>query len=357
MNFHTAGFIKESVIDLNPYKINDIDPSITIKLDANESNYSLPKNIAKNYADSLKDTLINLYPVANFKRLLNLLEQFFKISSNNFIFGNGSDELILTILLSLNKSVVVNIPEPSFSMYGIIAGYNDLKIKYINLSKENFDLPENLKENNGKSKYKNIYFLSCPNNPTGNYFNPEIIKNLLDDGDNIVVIDEAYIDFSDRKTYIAKISEYDNLIVLRTFSKIGMAGLRFGMLFAGDKLIDQFKKIKLPFNVNSLTLKSIEFFLNNFEYFDGNIKKTIEQRERVYEELKKLNFIDVYPSEANFIFLKLKNNRTINNFDGFLKENGIIIRGFTGVLSGFFRVSIGKPEENEALIKCLNLFK
>ena len=298
-------FIKESVIKLNPYVVNKTGPEISVKLDANESNYAVPGRLKKKYADFIKSTPVNLYPDSDYSKLLVLLENFFGAPPKNFIFGNGSDELILTILLSLKKDVVVNVPEPSFSMYGIIAGYSDFKVNRIKLGQDNFDLPGGLRK--GSSR-RNIYFLSCPNNPTGNYFNPEIIKFLLEYDNNLVVVDEAYIDFSGRETFIKSLRKYRNLIVLRTFSKIGMAGLRFGLLFAGAGLIREFRKIKLPFNVNSLTLKSIEFFLENFDYFKGNIEKTVRQRDKLFGTLSKLDFIKTYPSEATFILIELKNN-------------------------------------------------
>lgn len=354
MSIDLNNFIKENVIRLTPYKINEVESFIAIKLDANESNYPLPKKINKNYVNFIKDTPINLYPDSNYRSLIDLLESFFDISSKNFIFGNGSDELILTILLSLKKDIIVNIPEPSFSMYEIIAGYNDFDINRIKLKPGSFNLPEGL---SSPSKNKNIYFFSCPNNPTGNYFNPDIIKYLISDKNNLVVVDEAYIDFSERQTLINSISKHQNLIVLRTFSKIGMAGLRFGMLFAGDKLINEFRKIKLPFNVNSLTLKSIEFFLKNFNYFNKNIHKTIIQRNKLYNALLKFDFMKVYPSEANFILIELKDKGLETKFDEFLKSNGLIIRGFGGNMKGFFRISIGAPFENAILINCLKSFK
>lgn len=347
-------FIKDSVVKLNPYIINKTGPGISVKLDANESNYALPESLAREYMDFIKDTRVNLYPESDCGELYRLLERFFGIGADNFIFGNGSDELILTILLSLKKDIIVNVPEPSFSMYGIIAGYNDFNVNYIRLTPESFDLPS---INERDSQAGNIYFLSCPNNPTGNYFNPETIKSLLLKENNIVVIDEAYVDFSDRETYIKSLIDYPNLIVLRTFSKIGMAGLRFGMLFAGDALISEFRKVKLPFNVNVLTLKSMEFFLSNFSYFKANIEKTIAERKSLCVELSKFNFLKPYPSEANFILVELADKQNFSRFDSFLKKNGIIIRSFGGNMSGFFRISVGDSYENLKLIESIKQFK
>ena len=346
-------FIKSSVIKLSAYKVNGFEPKEALKLDANESNYTLGKNIKKRYANFIKDTLINLYPDSGSKNLIELLEKFYGTPAKNFIFGNGSDELISIIMLSLKKDVIVNIPSPSFSMYDIIAKYNDLNTEIIKLDEKYFDLPENIIKNKDKNSRK-IYFFSYPNNPTGNHFNRNTIESLLENNNNIVVIDEAYIFFSSGESFIKYINKYDNLIILRTFSKIGLAGLRFGMLFSGDKLINEFKKIKLPYNINSLTLSSIEFFLNNFDEFDKNIKKTIKQREKLYSVLKKFNFIDVYPSDANFLLIRLKDKKIKNKFDKFLKRNNIIIRNFTGGMELFYRITVGTKEEN---IKLTEYFK
>ncbi len=348
-SFNIDNFIKDSVRKLKAYKVTEIDPlQKALKLDANESNYILSKNIKKKYADYIKNTLINLYPDPNSKNLLESVEKFYGISSKNFIFGNGSDELISIILLSLKKDVAVNIPSPSFSMYEIIAEYNDLKVKIIKLNDKNFDLPDNIAAVKDKNP-KNLFFFSYPNNPTGNHFNRKIIYGLLENKNNLVVVDEAYIFFSDEQSFLNELAKYENLIVLKTFSKIGLAGLRFGLLFSGDKLINEFKKIKLPYNINSLTLSSIEFFLKNFDEFEKNIKKTVKQRKVLYEKLKVLPFIKVYRSDANFLLIKLSNEKYKVKFDNFLNENNIIIRNFTGDMELYYRITVGTAKENKKL--------
>ncbi len=364
-------FIKDSVLNLKPYQLIEIEPdSNLLKLDANESNYTLNKSLKRKYADFIKETLINLYPDSGNKKLSKLLENFYNIKSVNFMFGNGSDELISIILSSLKKDVVVNIPYPSFSMYEIIAKYNDLKVNNINLLEDFFELPQYILEQNAVSglhtvnsgnkknikSQKNIYFFSYPNNPTGNHFSYDILISLLENKNNIIVIDEAYLFFSDKESFIKYLHKYENLIVLKTFSKIGLAGLRFGMLFAGDKLINEFKKIKLPYNINSLTLASIEFFLNNYEFFEKNIKKTIIQRDKLFVKLKKLSFIEIYKSDANFIFFKLINKNMKPDFDDFLKKNNIVIRNFTGRFENFYRITIGLLSENDKIIEYFKEF-
>ena len=348
-SFNIENFIKDSVRKLKAYKVNEVDQhKKALKLDANESNYILGKNIKKKYADYIKNTLINLYPDPNSKNLLESVKKFYGVSPQNFIFGNGSDELISIILLSLKKDVTVNIPAPSFSMYEIIAKYNDLNAKVIKLNDENFDLPANIASACDKN-LKNLYFFSYPNNPTGNHFNRKIIYGLLENKNNLVVADEAYIFFSDEKSFLNELPKYENLIVLKTFSKIGLAGLRFGLLFSGDKLINEFKKIKLPYNINSLTLSSIEFFLKNFDEFEKNIKKTVKQRKVLYEKLSVLPFIKVYRSDANFLLIKLNDAKHKVKFDNFLNNNNIIIRNFTGGLELYYRITVGTAKENKKL--------
>jgi histidinol-phosphate aminotransferase len=356
-------FIKNSVIGLSAYKVSETEvsrkslcPHGILKLDANESNYVLSAKVKQKYADFIKNTLINLYPDSSSEYLIKLLEKFYETAPKNFIFGNGSDELISIIMLSLKKDVVVNIPSPSFSMYEIIAKYNDLKTNRIKLDEVSFEIAGDAAAADKNKPVNNIYFLSYPNNPTGNHFSENVIKSFLENKNNIVVVDEAYIYFSGKESFIKYIKEYDNLIVLRTFSKIGLAGLRFGMLFAGDKLINEFKKIKLPYNINSLTLSSIEFFLNNFGEFEENIEKTVKQRGKLYAELNKLSYMHVYPSDANFLLIRLKNKKIKNKFDEFLKNNNIIIRGFTRDMELFYRITVGRPSENKKLIDYLKVF-
>ncbi|MCL4546326.1 MAG: aminotransferase class I/II-fold pyridoxal phosphate-dependent enzyme, partial [Deltaproteobacteria bacterium] len=209
-------FIKDSVLNLKPYQLIEIEPdSNLLKLDANESNYTLNKSLKRKYADFIKETLINLYPDSGNKKLIKLLENFYNIKSVNFMFGNGSDELISIILSSLKKDVAVNIPYPSFSMYEIIAKYNDLKVNNINLLEDFFELPQYILEQNAVSglhtvnsgnkknikSQKNIYFFSYPNNPTGNHFSYDILISLLENKNNIIVIDEAYLFFSDKESF------------------------------------------------------------------------------------------------------------------------------------------------------------
>jgi histidinol-phosphate aminotransferase len=369
-------FIKESVINLEPYTPVEIEQDTNVlKLDANESNYILNKSLKKKYADFIKGTLINLYPDSDNKRLIKLLENHYSAKSDNFIFGNGSDELISIILASLKRDVIVNIPYPTFSMYEIIAKFNELKVNNIELLKDSFELPSDIlnqdatdiacdKRLNGYDsektekccRQKNIYFFAYPNNPTGNHFSSDMLLNLLGSKNNIVVIDEAYLMFSNKESFIKYLNKYENLIVLKTFSKIGLAGLRFGMLFAGAQLINEFKKIKLPYNINSLTLASMEFFLNNYKFFEKNIHKTVVQRDKLFLKLKKLNFINVYKSDANFIFFGLSNKDIKSAFDVFLKKHNVAIRNFTGLFENFYRITVGLPSENDKIIEYFKEF-
>ena len=241
-------------------------------------------------------------------------------------------------------------------MYEVSANINDVEVRKVLLTADyhlNTDgISESVDENT------KLFFLCSPNNPTGNSLNREDIELLLNNFEGIVVIDEAYINFSKQRSFISELIEYPNLVVLQTFSKAwGMAGLRVGMAFASEAIINVFNKIKPPYNINEASQKLVMNALDNIDQVNSWIQVIVLEREKLIHELKKLAFVQkVLPSDANFILIKVENAKTIYNY---LTENGIIVRDRSKVdlCEGCLRITVGTIVENIQLINTLKNYK
>jgi len=352
--------VKKTVQELKPYQAENIQ--CRIKLDAMENPYPLPESLMKKISEEIGRIKINRYPDPSASRLKSIISAQTDISTDNIIIGNGSDELIQMILtvfgdpspqsLSGEQGDRVLFPVPTFSMYGIISKSLSLKDEVVPLSEDwEIQLDKFLSEME-RVKPK-VIFISYPNNPTGNCFNRESILKILKKASGIVVIDEAYYDFS-KKTFLPYLKEYKNLIILRTLSKIGMAGLRVGYLMADSEICRELNKVRLPYNSNSVSQEIAGIILENRTEVDRQIASIILERERLMDGLKGIKDIEPFSSETNFILFKTdKNSKEI--FDKLL-DSGILIRNFGDdiYLKNSLRVTIGAPDENNEFLKTLN---
>ena len=202
-----------------------------------------------------------------------------------------------------------------------------------------------------KDSDPDLTFLASPNNPTGNSFSEERIIEIIKNAKGIVVVDEAYTDFCG-KSHIPLIDKYENLVVLRTMSKAGFAGIRLGILFARDHLVDEINKVRLPYNINLYTQRIAELILENLSFVGENIQLVKRERERVFKELMRIRGIEAFPSEANFILLRVTDADMVHRE---LINRGVIIRNFNspGRLENCLRVTIGAPDENDSFIRAL----
>ena len=265
--------------------------------------------------------------------------------------GNGSDEaidLVYRIFCEPKEDNVVAIA-PTYGMYGVCANINNVEYRSVNLN-DNFDFTakELLEKADEKTR---VIWLCSPNNPTGNTLNSKEIETLLTQFSGIVVIDEAYIDFSSQPSWSKKLKNYPNLIVLQTLSKAwASAGIRMGMAFASESIIALFNKVKYPYNINILTQKEALGILSNKSEVDLWVKTLLEEREKMTKELQKLKITEkIYPTDANFVLVKVADaNKTYNH----LVSKGIIVRNRNTVVlcSNCLRITIGTPEENETLL-------
>ena len=328
--------VKPNVLKLKAYHAEEIH--CKVKLDANESPYGFRV---------LNNVQTNKYPDPEAKELKKLFARGLKIRAENVLHGNGSDELIYNLIVTFGGPVLY--PAPTFSMYGFISQALDEKFKEIALD-EKFDLDmDKMNKQMIISKAK-LIFLSSPNNPTGNSFSSERIEQIIKRSKGIVVVDEAYQQFSSRKSFIPLLKKHKNLVILRTLSKIGLAGIRTGFMIAHTDIIHEVNKVRLPFNVNALSQKVAIDTLKKTGQLKTRISTIVSERKKLFKEMSKTNGISPFPSDANFILFRVNNPDKI--FKGLLKR-GVLIRNMKGIAGGCLRVTVGTPAENNTFIKNL----
>lgn len=344
-NFNPQSIIRQNIGKLKPYTAKEIP--CKIKLDANESPF--PVKLSEIISEI--NIPLNRYPDPEATALRKAIAKRFKINFKNIVIGNGSDELIYYLILTFGGPVLY--PIPTFAMYGIIAQSVGVEILESKLG-EDFDIKEEEIIYLIKKKRPSLVFLSSPNNPTGNTFSSDKLLKLIEvskRNSTIVIIDEAYIPFCSERGFLPFLKDFDNLLILRTLSKIGLAGLRIGYLIGNENILREIKKVKLPYNVDSLSqhiaTEALKTFYPQIKRF---IKEVITERARLYKELSKIKGVRVYPSEANFILFKVKNSKMV--FNKLLNE-GILIRELSSMINNALRVTVGTRQENDEFIRVL----
>jgi histidinol-phosphate aminotransferase len=339
--------IKPQVRKLAAYHVDETP--VRIKLDAMENPFPLPEAVRRQTAAVVRETRVNLYPDPSAKELKRAIASLWKMKPEQMILGNGSDELIQAIILAFGGPVLV--PVPTFAMYDITSRALAQDVVTVALD-ENFDLDADAVIRKAKQSKARVIFLACPNNPTGNRFSDKEVRRILDQANAVIVIDEAYYSFSG-KTWLPYLSKYPNMILLRTLSKIGFAGLRVGVLTASREIVNELNKIRLPYNINSLSQAVAVAALKHKSVINRQISLLISEREKLYNELSQLPGVTAYPSETNFILLRTSSNATATHRK--LKQAGILVKNLDrpGPLKNCLRVTIGTPEENREFLKRL----
>jgi histidinol-phosphate aminotransferase len=333
-------FVRPNIRSLSAYEAKDIP--CKVKLDANESPYGF-----KDALKVVKSIKTNRYPDPAAKELKKLVSMELRLRTENIMHGNGSDELIYYLITTFGGPVLY--PIPTFSMYGIISQALGEKRIAIPLDKE-FDLElEKILKAIKKEKPK-LIFLSSPNNPTGNCFSSDRILKIIEVSNGIVVVDEAYQPFASDKGFMPMLKDYKNLVIMRTLSKIGLAGLRVGFLIADGEIINEVNKVRLPFNLNSLSQAVAVKVLKNKKALKSYTKSIISERGRLFSEIAKIKGIKPYPSEANFILFRVKEPDKIYKR---LLKRGILVRNMNGVVNNCLRVTVGTPEENRIFLNAI----
>ena len=337
--------IRENIKSLKPYSSAREEfknsASNLVYLDANENPF---------------DTGLNRYPDPQQNLVKAALAKIKNVSREQLLLGNGSDEvldLIFRVFCEPKVDTVIALP-PTYGMYEVLANTNDVKILNISLL-DNYqpNVDEILKAQNSQTK---LLFLCSPNNPTANSFNADKIETLIKKFNGIVVIDEAYIDFSSQESWTRRLNEFPNLIVIQTLSKAyGLAGIRLGACYSSTKIISVLNKIKPPYNVNQLTQQTALKALQNSIKTNNEIAIIISERNQLIIDLEEISFIvKIYPSDANFLLVKVDN--AIVRYDQ-LVEHEIIVRNRTNLplCENCLRFTVGTKEENKKLMNTLKL--
>ncbi len=352
-NLISSVFRKE-ILSMSAYKV--AEAKNLIKLDAMENPYIWPEKIKEKWLAELKNCPINRYPDPEARQLV---EKLIKVNNiprqSGILLGNGSDEIIQILLMALATGSTVLSPSPGFVMYKQIAQSLELNYQSVPLLVDNFALDLPLMIDAIKKHSPAIIFLAYPNNPTGNLFEEEEIEEILNHTSGLVVVDEAYAPFAEA-SFLNKIMQYPNLLVMRTVSKLGLAGIRLGFITGNQEIIEQLNKIRLPYNINSLTQITAEFALEHQTLFDEQTQQICKDRSIVLEQLNGFSNIRAYDSSANFILFRTPEKQATEIFNG-LKERGVLIKNLSpqeGVLADCLRVTIGQPKENKAFIDALS---
>ncbi len=345
MTFNLQNSVRENIKRLTPYSSarKEFSGTATIFLDANENSFGSPFSV--NY---------HRYPDPLQVEIKNKVAEFENVKQNEIFIGNGSDEAIDLLFRVFCEPKIDNILicPPTYGMYEVSAKINDVAIKRANLTKD-FQLDVNL-INKTIDKNTKILFVCSPNNPTGNSMKRGDILSLAESSNGIIVVDEAYINFSSEKSLLAEINNFPNLVILQTLSKAwGLAGLRVGMAFANAAIIELMNKVKPPYNVSQIAQEAVLQAFGNKLSVDKTIKDIIFEREKLIERLVSLPIIiDNYLTDANFVLVKVFDANLIYQH---LINAGIVVRNRNNVelCEGCLRITVGTPEENDKLIEAL----
>lgn len=347
-------WVRPEIRALHAYHVPDAHNMI--KLDAMENPYTWPAYLRGEWAEVLQETSVNRYPDPGARALKERLRDVYAIDEQfEILLGNGSDEIIQLIAMAVaapGRKILA--PEPAFVMYRMIAGFAGMDYVGVPLRAEDFvlDMPAMLAAI--KQHQPAVVFLAYPNNPTGNLFGEDEIVQIVEASPGLVVVDEAYTPFA-QATFLPQLAKYENLLVMRTLSKLGLAGLRLGFLVGGRGWLEQFDKLRLPYNINTLTQVSAEFALTYADVFEGQTAQIRDDRNRLAQDLAQLPGVQVFPSAANFILFRVPAGRGRELFDA-LKTAGILIKNLDGghpLLRDCLRVTVGKPAENQAFVAAL----
>lgn len=345
MRFDINSITRKNIKGLKPYSTarDDFKGSASVFLDANENPFS---------------SEFNRYPDPKQKLLKEALARLKPVDRQQIILGNGSDEIIDLLIRAFCEPGTDNvvIPQPTYGMYGVCAGINNVATRNPNLIHD-FELDIQA-INDCVDEKSRIIFLCSPNNPSGNLLDKDKIESLLQTFPGIVVVDEAYIDFADAEGLMTWLAYHPNLFLLQTFSKAwGLAGLRLGVGYGSREIIQILDKIKPPYNINSITQRAVLSAISNWAQTQEWIVFLMKERKVLGDALKQLSYVNkVYPSQANFLLVKMVNAKACYQY---LLTKGIIVRDRSSVFlcDNCLRISVGTHEENEELIKALCDYK
>ena len=341
--------ISPDVRSLSPYEAREAE--CVVKLDGNESPYDLMEEFGEEVSERLRRISLNRYPDPEARSLRAALSRSASFPEDGILLGNGSDEIIQMIVsVFACKTGRVLVPSPTFSMYALTSVVLGKEVLETELD-DNFDI--NIDEAAGiiERRDPDLVFLATPNNPTGNCFSEEKVLEVVRACGGVVVVDEAYFDFS-KKTWLPHVERHGNLMVMRTMSKIGFAGARLGMLFARPELAAETNKARLPYNINSFSQAAMSLVLERPGIVDEKVALVLDERRRLAGELGRVPGLEVYPTDANFFLVRVPDASFLRSE---LAGMGVSVRGFEKPerIRNCLRITVGTREENDALIGAL----
>jgi len=351
MDDKIQNLVRDEVRALSAYHVPN--PGDAIKLDAMENPYQFPEELVEQWLAVLQTADLNRYPDPSAQELKQAIRAAMNIPEKmELLLGNGSDEIIQIIIMALAKSgAVVMAPEPTFVMYKMISTF--CNVDYVGVPLNNdFSLDMPAMRAAMDEEQPAVIFLAWPNNPTGNLFSENDITDIIENASGLVVVDEAYTSFAE-VSFMDKLEKYDNLVVMRTVSKSGLAGLRLGYLAGSAAWLNEFDKVRMPYNINVLTQLSAKFALEHVDVLDEQAAKLRAARTELMQSLNDIKGTEAFESAANFILF-----RTAKASDVFacLKDKNILIKNLApagGALANCLRVTVSTPEENADFLSAL----
>ncbi len=343
--------IRPEILALHAYHVPVSDGFI--KLDAMENPYLVPPFLREEIASRVSHAAINRYPDPNPQALKQKIRALLELPQGmEVLLGNGSDELIQLLAMAVNKpgATLLGV-EPSFVMYKMIATFLGMRYAGVPLTQD-FSLDMGAMLSAIEREQPALIFLAYPNNPTGNPYSARDIKAIIAAAPGLVVVDEAYYAFAD-DSFIPHLAEYPNLLVMRTFSKLGMAGLRLGFLAGSELWLNELEKLRLPYNVGVLPQLVAEILLDHHDVLLAQAEQIKQDRSKLAQQLGAVGGVRVYPSAANFLLLRVARAKAI--FEA-LKQRGVLIKNLHGshaMLEDCLRVTVGTPAENERFVAVL----
>ncbi len=347
--------VRDEIRAINAYAVPD--SSGLTKLDAMENPFGLPAELARRLGERLAQVALNRYPPSDPRAFKERLARAIELPAGMaLLLGNGSDELIHLVIQTCAKpGATVLSPWPSFEMYDLSSRFDGCRFVGVPLE-PGFSLDRSALLAAIAAHRPAVTFISWPNNPTGNLFDRATVEAVLEAAPGLVVLDEAYLPFA-QDTWLPQLARWPRLLVLRTFSKMGLAGIRLGYLCGDPAWIGEFNKVRPPYNVNVLTLATAEFMLDHRGVLDDQAACLRAERERLQTALRELAGVTVFPSSANFILFRVDGGSDgADRVFAALKSRGILIKNRTHahpLLAGCLRVTVGTPMENDAFIGAL----
>jgi len=346
--------IRQEILDLSAYPV----PSASgmIKLDAMENPYTWPAVAKEAWTDLLRDLPLNRYPDASAKQVKEALAQSMGVSDDyDLLLGNGSDEIIQLLAMAMAKpGATILAPEPGFVMYKMIATFCGLEYKGVPLTQD-FELDTEAMLRAIDETQPALIFLAQPNNPTGNLWDETSIKAIIEAAPGVVVLDEAYTAFTDAD-HLALLDQYEHVLVMRTLSKVGLAGLRLGLIIGRKEWLNELDKIRLPYNINMLTQASTLFAIEHYDMLLMQTEQLRVDRVLLMKDLASIDGVEVFPSEAIFVLVRVPEGQARNWFER-LKEAGILIKCLDGghpLLDHCLRITVGTTDQNTKLVEALS---